>query len=266
MERLGLVLRRPGSGTYVRSFLPRRAGGKSSDELDRSFAAWLEIQRGLGATAAQLDHLFTRWSYRSKKPRVAVLEPEEGLRRLIVEEVSVALPNAAVTGWATSDRIRGLTNGHCLLVRPDLVAALRLPDPAVTDLVVIRTAHARHWQRLVGRLRAGEVVALFTQSQCLRRYARELLGAQLSDRIGLAAPVFEREDEVERALRVANLVLADRLCDKALRLQPSTRSHMSRVPSTLVRVTGPTWLRALARYLGCRAMNDASRNLNAHEA
>jgi DNA-binding transcriptional regulator YhcF (GntR family) len=272
LDRLGLVRRTPGSGTFVRSHLRQSANDRdpSSFGLVRGFADFLEAQRNLGRTAAELDRLLGRWSARSVDPRVAVVEPEAGLRQLFVEEISGAMPDAEVTGWRPGDSRRLMAGGFCIVARPDVAVQLPVPDPALADIMVLRTTGARHLRRAVRSLGSGEVVALLTVSSCLRRHARELLSSELSDRIGFASPAPDQKDEVERVARISSLVLVDTLCAALLHGASTPLSRGRRASHMLVNVICPVWLGKLVRYLGLEGRNcptnAASRNLNAHLA
>lgn len=267
LERLGLLLRRPGRGTYVRSFLSGPAGSGAGDlYLSERFGAWLAAERQHGTTARELDRLLARWSARSDEPRVVVLEPETALRSLIAAEVSRALPHVSVTGQIGVDPRGQPTGGCCIVIRPDVAACRPVFDPAVVDLVVIRSPRFDRLRRQVRALEPGEVVAFLTVSRSLRLHLRDLLAPELGDRIGFTTPAPDRHHEVGRGLRVASLVLADFACVGALHRASRVLPRTGRTPVAVVRVTCPEWLGDLGRYLDCRTRRDATRNLKAHEA
>lgn len=244
LDRLSLVSRRPGSGVYVPETWSPHGGS-----LEDAFRGFLDRGRASGLSARQLDDLFSRWTPRGTTPRLCVAEPEPALRSILVAELASALSGVKVLGSSVgrARRVPSGLEGCCLVVRPELVGALRDTDPSLVDVVPIRFAGAGAWCGPVGRLRPGSVLALLSVSRGLRRHARELLAGRLADAIGLICPDPRSPPDVKRALRIADCVLVDVLC--AVRLRPASRPRPgSRVHS--LRLIAPSWIDEMARYFG----------------
>lgn len=255
LDRLALARRRPGSGTYVRRSLPKPARYASPDAVGTllAFVAFLDRQREAGGTAEDLNSLLGRPSSGRGKPRIAVIEPDRGLRSLFSVEILKALPGVAVEGRTPASARRCVPGDLFLVARPDVAARLSLPAHALADLLVLRTADPRPWRSAVRSLRPGDVMTLLTVSRALRRHAQELLASEIGDRIGLVRPLLARTAEVERAVRVSTLVLADSVCARAIAPRWTRISGPRRPQLRIAETVCPVWLGWLARYLGLSA-------------
>lgn len=213
----------------------------------------------------ELNRLMGRWAERSSKRGIVVVEPEPALRRLIAAEIAAELPDVEVTGssWCRARRRPDDLRGRCLVTRQEVATRIRGFDPAVADLIVLRTASVRECRAAVRALHAGQVATLLTSSRLLRRYARELFAGDLGGSVGLACPRPGRRSGLDRALRISSLVLAD--LNTSVPERPSVRSFAVRS----VRVVDRWWIRELARYMGVGPRcgeKGLRRNLNACEA
>ncbi|MEJ2336428.1 MAG: winged helix-turn-helix domain-containing protein [Gemmatimonadales bacterium] len=249
LARLGLVHQRRRSGVFVR---PGAASGSScrrdvgSLSLETEFAEFLRVQRCTGRSAAELNRLMSRWAERSFERGIGVVEPEPALRRLIAAEIAAELPDVEVTGsgWCRARRRPDALRGRCLVARHEVATGFRGFDPALADLIVLRTTCVRECRAAVRALHAGQVATLLTSSRLLRRYARELLAGDLGGSVGLACPRPERRSDLDRALRISTLVLAD------LNTSLPDTSSVPAFAFQPVRVVDRRWLRNLARYIG----------------
>ncbi len=230
------------------------AGDKSLEgELDR----FLRSQRRCGRSARELDRLMARWVPRSAEPRILVVEPEPGLRRLLAAEIARCLPEVRIEG-CTAGRVRRDPERHagwCIVARADVAAVLSEHDPATTDLHILRTSSPLGCRRAIRALQAGQVVSLLTVSRGLRRHVRELFAGDLGGRIGLFCPRPDRPQEISLALRISSLVLTDLL---VWRLHSAVAGAPPGSPARLVRVVQPGWIHDLARYLGVDCEGSAS--------
>jgi DNA-binding transcriptional regulator YhcF (GntR family) len=249
LARLGLVHRSRRSGVFVR---PCVASGDScpgdigSRSLEAEFAEFLRAQRCRGRSASDLNRLMGRWAERSFERGIVVVEPEPALRELISAEIAAELPDVEVTGssWCRARRSPNAFRGSCLVTRHEVATRSWGFDPAVADLIVLRTASVGECRRVVRALDAGQVATLLTSSRLLRRYARELFAGDLGVSVGLACPKPGRRSDLDRALRISSLVLADLITPVPKR--PSVPAFAVRA----VRVVDRGWIRELARYIG----------------
>lgn len=230
--------------------------------LDADFAEFLAIQRSAGCSVEDLNSLMNRWTKRSSDLGIVVVEPEPALRRLISVEIAGAVSGVSV-GASSCCRARrnpGRLRGRCVVARHEVIRHLRGLDPAMADLLLLRTSPAGGWRRVLRSLHAGEVATLLTRSRLLRRHARELLAADLGSSVGLVCPTPSCPSEVHRALRISRLVLADVVSSVP------TPFSAAGVEIRTVRVVDREWIRELHRYMvgGRRREDDGlQRNLNA---
>lgn len=249
LEKLGLVRRNLRSGVFVRPCTASGAscsGESGAGRLEAEFAEFLRAQRCKGRSAGDLNRLMRRWTDRSSERGIVVVEPEPALRRLIAAEIAGELPDVEVTGssWCRARRRPDALRGRCLVARHEVAARFRGFDPTVSDLVVLRTASVGDCRRALRALHAGQVATLLTSSRLLRRYARELFAGDLGGSVGLSCPRPWSRSELDRALRISSLVLADLVTSVPKR--PSVPGFAVRA----VRVVDRGWIRELARYIG----------------
>ncbi len=249
LERLGLVRRNLRSGVFVR---PCAVSGAScsvesdAGSLEAEFAEFLRAQRWKGRSAGDLNRLMRRWTDRSSERGIVVVEPEPALRRLIAAEIAGELPDVEVTGssWCRARSRPDALRGRCVVARREVAASFRGFDPAVSDLVVLRTAAVGECRRALRALHPGQVATLLTSSRLLRRYARELFAGDLGGSVGLSCPRPRSRSELDRALRISSLVLADLITSVPM------RRSVPGFAVRAVRVVDLGWIRELARYIG----------------
>lgn len=247
LARLGLVRLKPRSGVFVSGGAGPGASSVpegSARSLDADFAEFLRTQRSAGCSARDLNELMNRWANRSSDLGVVVVEVEPALRRLISVEIASMVPGVSVAASSCCQARRApeTLRGRCVVARQEVAAHLRGLDPAMADLVVLRTAPVAGCRHLLRDLRAGEVVTLLTRSRLLRSHAREVLAGDLGGCVGLACPRPSCQSEVDRALRISSLVLADAT------FAPH-RSSTAGVAVRAVRVVDREWIGELARYM-----------------
>ncbi len=249
LEGLGLVRRDQRSGVFVPGPAEPNAscfGDRGAGSLEAEFAEFLCAQRSKGRSAGDLNRLMRRWTDRSSESGIVVVEPEPALRRLIAAEIAGELPGVEVTSssWCRARRRPGALRGRCVVARHEVAARLRGFDPMVADLIVLRTASAGECRRSLRALHAGQVAALLTSSRLLRCHSRELFAGDLGGSAGLACPRPWSQSDLERALRISSLVLAD--LTTSVPKRPSVPGSEVRV----VRVVDRGWIRELALYIG----------------
>lgn len=262
----GAGLVRIESGRRVRVMRPERsveargesacvgaAGAKTGSEqaaggLDRTGAdskvlrVYVTSSRERGRSARQVAAELERARRALLARRLLIVEPEAALRRLLVHEV-----DRAVRRPVEGSSLRGVrrdpdrARGRLVLARPVLHARLRPALAGPAEPFPLRCGGGTAELRRVRALAPGSVVTVLTRSPTVRRYARELLATAAG--VGVACPPPGDRPGVERALRVARLVLADAWCAR----QPWLRGCRRAVE---VRVLHRRSVRALRRWLG----------------
>lgn len=237
----GLVRAVPGAGVYV-----REPGTPPRDP----FRAYLARERAAGRTARSLAAHFREWAGTLEGHRVGVVEPLDGLLRLLIEELRLVLGSSwEVTGVSLSTALRrpAILTSRIVVGRPLVCAQLRtrLPTRLLpwTELVPLPLRGGCQELRRVARLRPPAVVGILTVSRSIRRYARELLAGWARRGISLMTPVPGRAREVERARRIAALLFADLLCVA----DPGLAGCRRVLPFRCVREEA---LKEISRYLG----------------
>jgi DNA-binding transcriptional regulator YhcF (GntR family) len=105
LERSGWLEVRKGSGVYVRQLGqdPSEVALDSRLELDRLINAFLTLARGQGHTLADVQARLKHWLSLEPPDHFLVVEPDEGLREILMAEISDA----------TSFRVRGCGYDSC---------------------------------------------------------------------------------------------------------------------------------------------------------
>ena len=94
LERAGWLEVRKGSGVYVRP-LGERAEPRTEDprvELDRLVGAFLALARARGHTLADVQARLKHWLSLEPPDHFLVVEPDEGLREILMAEIAEAAP------------------------------------------------------------------------------------------------------------------------------------------------------------------------------
>src|SRR2546423_1430097 len=106
LERAGWLEVRKGSGVYVRQLGEQPAGGAPLDsrlELDRLISASLTRARGQGHSLAEVRARMKHWLELEPPDHFLVVEPDEGLREILMAEI----------GGATSFAVEGCNYEEC---------------------------------------------------------------------------------------------------------------------------------------------------------
>src|SRR5918997_2965518 len=92
LERAGWLEVRKGSGVYVRQLGtdPAEAPLDSRLELDRLIGAFLTLARGQGHTLSDVQARLKHWLSLEPPDHFLVVEPDEGLREILVSEIAEA--------------------------------------------------------------------------------------------------------------------------------------------------------------------------------
>lgn len=94
LERAGWLEVRKGSGVYVRQLGddPTQAPLDSRLELDRLISTFLTLARSQGHTLADVQERVKHWLSLEPPDHFLVVEPDEGLREILMAEISEAAP------------------------------------------------------------------------------------------------------------------------------------------------------------------------------
>ncbi|HEX8557206.1 MAG TPA: GntR family transcriptional regulator [Pyrinomonadaceae bacterium] len=95
LERAGWLEVRKGSGVYVRQLGAGDAGGAPLDsrlELDRLIGAFLTLARVQGHALAEVQARLKHWLSLEPPDHFLVVEPDEGLREILMAEIAEATP------------------------------------------------------------------------------------------------------------------------------------------------------------------------------
>jgi GntR family transcriptional regulator len=96
LERAGWLEVRKGSGVYVRPLLgergPAPGDGDPRHELDRLVGAFLTLARAHGHTLADVQARLKHWLSLEPPDHFLVVEPDEGLREILLAEIAEATP------------------------------------------------------------------------------------------------------------------------------------------------------------------------------
>ncbi len=231
----------PGPDPHVRPGDPD--AGSQLHGAAEAVRRFLAAQRGAGRRAASLARLLARWRSQLRAGRLLLVEPEPGLRRLLLHELRRGLrqPVAALAPRALCREpllaLTGVPVGRAAVLR---TLAAHLPPGA--DAVPLPLRGGARELRLVQTLPARSVVAVVTESALVRRRARELLAGYRDRGTGFLLPPPADEEALARALRIARLVFADALCSE----RPTLRECRRRLE---VRLLAPGVLSGLAGWL-----------------
>ncbi|HEV2708300.1 MAG TPA: GntR family transcriptional regulator [Pyrinomonadaceae bacterium] len=240
LERRGWLESRKGSGVYVRplSASDERTDGLSTAaassalpardprvELDRLISAFLLLARAEGFSLGEVQTRIKHWLELQTPDHFLVVEPEHGLREILVAEISEAtgfpvrgaspqecadpsmLTGAAIVVLhAKAERVRALLPPatNCLLLHtrsvPESLKGEQPPPPDALVSVVSGWPDFLHWSRVVLVAAGLDPTALSFRDT--------------------------REDGWERGLRSSAFVITDALTAK--RLPPGTRARVFR--------------------------------------
>jgi hypothetical protein len=194
LEREGWVHARRGSGVYVRSAPPASQGDRPSDEyLWRLMAGVVEAGRSLGMTRGEMAFLFGIVLKGTSKGQVMVVEPELGLRQIVVAEVEAAIGHRVDScGFPINQKESELLQGGTALVLPSKAAMVQAALPAKTRLQVLEVqsvpealaiflpapkstlvAICSHWPRFLEMARMMLISAGFDGDALVMRDTRE---------------------------------------------------------------------------------------------
>ncbi len=236
----GLVRTVPGGGTYVAPLgLPGAEGELPADPFRR----FVMRERAAGARAAELAEACRRWRRQLDARRILLVEPEHGLRCILLHELWRALPLPVVpVSPGRLQRQPDLALEGVPVGRPRVLSPLLSRLPAGAEAIPLRLAGGGRQLRLVERLPPRSAVACVTVSSLVRRRARELLEAARLRGTGVTLPAPDDPGSLARALRVARLVFADALCARL----PALRACRRRLE---VRLVGAEWMARVSHWL-----------------
>ncbi|HEX8501348.1 MAG TPA: GntR family transcriptional regulator [Pyrinomonadaceae bacterium] len=175
LERAGWLEVRKGSGVYVRQLGtdPGAAPLDSRLELDRLIGAFLTLARGQGHTLADVQARLTHWLSLEPPDHFLVVEPDEGLREILMAEIAEATSfrvsgcgyeecagegaragGAVVALYSKAEEVRRALPAEVqpifLNVRsiPESLAGERVPPPDALVSVVSRWPKFLEWARV----------------------------------------------------------------------------------------------------------------------
>ena len=174
LERRGWIEFRKGSGVYVRAFAEDGAAALNSRlELDQLISAFLVLARAQGFSLAEIQGRVQHWLELEPPDHFLVVEPDEGLREILVREIEEATGfrvrgvdvdgcrgvgaagAAVVTMYGHAEQVRAaLPAGTApILLRsrsvPESLAGQQPPPPDALVAVVSRWPEFLEWARVV---------------------------------------------------------------------------------------------------------------------
>lgn len=244
LARAGLVTAVPGGGTYVAGVASSAPDGGAGGELSTDrFRQFVMRERAAGARAAELAEACDRWRRQLAARRLLLVEPEPGLRCILLHELCRALSVPVVPlSPGRLQRRPELTLEGVPVGRPRVLSSLLPQLPPGAEAIPLRLTGGGRHLRLVERLPPRSAVALVTLSSTVRRRARELLEAARLRGMGVSLPAPDDQESVARAVRVARLVFTDALCARL----PALRACRRRLE---VRLIGTEWIARVSHWM-----------------
>jgi len=184
LERGGWLEFRHGSGVYVRATqpaAPQTPELAAEFALDRLIGDLVAKARKLGASDSLLRERLRRWLGFVPPSRWLVVEPDEELRRIVLEEMAQVL-TLPVAGCSPEQLVEpGLLAGSMPVTLPSKAEAVRTLLPAGTELTVLQVHPISlelmvHLQRYMPR-HAGELVGIASRWKEFQRIAQTMLVA-----------------------------------------------------------------------------------------
>ena len=207
LRRDGLI--RSEAGRRCRPCAPGSPDSTPSPEA--ALDAYVRAARAHGLSARQAAKGLEAAARSVRARRPLVVEPEAGLRRVLAEEVGLVtrIP-ADATCVRSLLRDPGLATGRLVLARSGLADRLSVALSTGARPFPLHCRGGTAERERIRTLPPGAIVAVFSISPAVRRYAREL-ATTLRGAV-VATPDPSDGHGVERAVRVAVLLLADAWC------------------------------------------------------
>jgi DNA-binding transcriptional regulator YhcF (GntR family) len=224
LVRRNWLIRRRGSHLVVRPpQVPPRAARKQ--DLDDLINTVIETARECGHSLQALRERVRERLLAQPPDHVLVVEEEEGLRRLLAEEIRSAL-SCDVEGCSREDLTRnpGLAIG-ALVVTPmyalgDVKPLVPKDRPAVPVAFCIADEHVER----IRKLSQPSVIAVVSVSRAFLTAARSLLASPIGRRHTLAEYLLPLENP--RVLRAADLVFCDSLACRSVKFYGSVHYRL----------------------------------------
>jgi GntR family transcriptional regulator len=217
LERAGWLEVRKGSGVYVRQLGddPVQAPLDSRLELDRLISTFLALARSQGHTLADVQERVKHWLSLEPPDHFLVVEPDEGLREILMAEIADAAPfRVEGCGYEECADPARLTGGTVVALYSKAEEVRRVLPPDVTPILL-------HTRSIPDSL-AGEkvpprdaLVSVVSRWPLFLEWARVFLVAA-----GVEADALDlrdaRADGWERGLRSSAHVITDALTARQL--------------------------------------------------
>lgn len=254
LEARGLVRARAGHPPVVRAPGARpgacpegakstgtdRAGADAAAETAEWIARALESARRRGIPRDDALRALHDGLASVRHREVTLYEPRPGMRAALAAELAEIVGSRLRAAPAPRPRI-GARAGAALL-RAELWPRLAARLPEIERIPVRLGGGGREVERILRELPRPCVVVLLTRSRAVRRFATELAASAHGHGVTLATPDPTDRPAVERAGRVAALLLADASCAGAV---PPTRATVRRL-----RLVAEPEVDRLRRYFG----------------
>jgi GntR family transcriptional regulator len=214
LARRGWVEFRKGSGVYVRAHTAD-APLDGRLELDQLIAAFLKIARGQGFSLRQIQARVKHWLELQPPDRFLVIEPDEGLRRLLVAEISVATGfPVASAGWEACRDPAALV-GSVPVAMYGQAEEVRARLPLDTTCLLLRSRPIDGVVRKLQALPSDTSIVVVSRWPGFLRWARAALVAAGIDPLALSARD-ARAKGWQKGLRTGVFVIADTVTSRQL--------------------------------------------------
>jgi DNA-binding transcriptional regulator YhcF (GntR family) len=238
VDRTGL----PGAGLSGERLAP--------DTPDQSAAAAIHLLRELASRAleagvprAQLTARLDGWRSERGPPELVLIEPRPGLRAVLGAELRMrAYPRVVECDWRAL-RLRSVaTEGAIVVARPEIARRAEKWLPGLAEIFPVTLVGGMAELVRAKAVRLPGVVVFLTRSAGIRSFARDLAAGHHAVGLSLATPDPVDSGAVDRAARIARLILVDASC----RCMPLE----TRAPVRRLCVVSDRTVRGLRRYLG----------------
>ena len=228
LERAGWLEVRKGSGVYVRQLGddPVQAPLDSRLELDRLISTFLALARSQGHTLADVQARVKHWLSLEPPDHFLVVEPDEGLREILMAEIADAAPfRVEGCGYEECSDAARLAGGTVVALYSKAEEVRRVLPPDVTPIFL----HTRSIPESLANEKLpprDALVSVVSRWPLFLEWARVFLVAA-----GVEADALDlrdaREPGWERGLRASAHVITDALT--ARRLPDGLRPRVYRV-------------------------------------
>jgi DNA-binding transcriptional regulator YhcF (GntR family) len=219
LSRRGWVDLRPGSGIFVRTEPPIN-DGTEAPTLDQLLGAFLGHARQLGFSRAEIRSAFEENWNKPAPNRFLVIEPDPGLREILVAEIAAAIRCLAVGAHPTRVGRKSLTGAIPVILTHEANAVRKLLPP-FTDLHQLRISSVPAAMLAAKRPDRDAIIAVVSKWPAFLRWSRTLLAAAGIDPAAIITRDARRPNW-DRGLRSADLLISDvvsaRLIQRDVRL------------------------------------------------